>query len=425
MCPVMCPLNLQGEGLGDFPALKSLTLSHCKHVTDLALHDIRNLQELRVLRLSGCLAITDVGIEYLRGLNLHLLDLQDCERLGDTMIAKAVSHMRHLRLLVLAGLTRLTDAGLGKLAACAELQKLSLRGCSQVSDAGMAALLPFVENLLWLDVSGCRSLTHKGLVTLSKHLRSLRHLDMANCTGASNQSLAALGAGKVPLRYLNLSACSRINGTGLAALQLLAPTLRTLCVSWCDLNDPAVLQLQGLSGLRNLQMEGCSRVSAMAVTSLMAKLNLSILNTNCCSSVVEKLAFGSQEPEVDAFNYINAWIPPRTPSRTIATQTPPEMRRPVEVELSNSCLRLNFGDGPSEGLKSEEEQLLREAVVYAMEVPLQHQEEAAAKEVLTAPAQHRGSSSGRAWLRKFLGVSKRGNVHSAAGKQESSVPHEE
>ena len=348
------------------------------------------------------------------------------------MIAKAVSHMRHLRLLVLAGLTRLTDAGLGKLAACVELQKLSLKGCSQVSDAGMAALLPFVENLLWLDVSGCRSLTHKGLVTLSKHLQSLRHLDMANCTGASNQSLAALGAGKVPLRYLNVSSCSRINGTGLAALQLLAPTLRTLCVSWCDLNDPAMLQLQGLSGLRNLQMEGCSRVSAMAVMSLIAKLNLSTLNTKCCSAVVEALAFGSQELEVDAFNYINAWIPPRTPSRTIATQTPPEMRRTaVDVELSDSCQRLNFGDGPSEGRKTEEEQLLREAVVYAMEVPLQKGQEskepaeAAAKVVSTAPAQHRGSSSGRGWLRKLMG--KRGKSHSAAaGKQETtSMPHEE
>lgn len=328
---------MQGEGLSCFQALKSLDLSNCQFVTDLALQDLQDLHQLRVLRLAGCFGITDSGLEFIRGLNLSMLDLKGCERLSDATVAQTVARMHNLRALVLEGVHRLSDEGLAKLGECHALEKLSIKGCSQVSDVGIAVFAANCPHLHWLDISGCKRITHKGLFSIAKHLRGLKHLAMAHCTGASNSGLAALGAAQLPLTFLNLSSCSRITGTGLAALQLLAPTLRTLHVSWTDLNDPAALQLQSLTQLRHLHMEGCCRVSVKVITSLTSRLPLKTLATQACSKPVAKLGF-SGVAEEDGI-YIPVQLPLRSPAKTVAVQTDLEAEEnsDAEPQLQKEC----------------------------------------------------------------------------------------
>lgn len=194
---------------------------------------------------------------------------------------------------------RLTDEGIASIASCQALEKLDLKGCVSISDDGLTALFPHIQTLTWLDISSCRRITHKGLLAVARHLPNLRHLSMAQCTGVGNTGLAVLGAAQVPLSYLNVSACSRVTGTGVAALKPLAPTLQELHISWCDLNDPAAIQLCCLRNLTHLHLEGCCRVSVHVLETIRSTIpGLMVLDTNACSKAAQKLGFHNVAVEV-------------------------------------------------------------------------------------------------------------------------------
>lgn len=320
--------RIRGEGLAAFSALQSVNLSWCRYLNDGALQDMQDLQQLRVLRLAGCHHITDDGMEYLRGLRLYHLDLQECERLSDRSLQAAVSRMTRLhtlhlqvtrccssppclieqhcnacmfnaRVVSVQGLHRLTDSGIAALVSCRALEKLDIRGCVGIGDDGLAALCPHLPHLRWLDISSCRRITHKGLLPVARHLPELRHLAMAHCSGVGNTGLAVLGAAQPPLSHLNISACSRVTGTGVAALKPLASTLQQLHVSWCDLNDPAAIQLCSFRHLTHLSLEGCCRVSPHVLEAISGNLpGLLVLDTKACSKAVQKLGFEKASAKV-------------------------------------------------------------------------------------------------------------------------------
>ena len=404
--------------MGCFPALRSLDLSSCQYVNDLALHDIQYSHQLRVVRLSGCMGVTDAGLEFLRGLNdLQHLDLKGCERISDKGVRDVVSSMRKLRVLILEGMHWLSDTGLASLKACGGLEKLSLKGCGQVSDVGFQSLMPHLPYLQWLDMSGCRRVAQKGLIAIARNLRHLRYLAMAHCTGASNAGLAALGAAQLPLTYLNLSSCSRVTGTGLAALLPLAPTLTTLHVSWCDLNDPATLQLQALFRLQHLHMEGCSRVSPAVISTLLSKLPLETLDTKACSKAVERMGFHGVREEEGAF--MPVLITPRSPKKTIAIQTDPELESSPE-EAAEACF------------EGDQEQPQHEEDAAVAEVPLPDDFSDQYEEAAPTPRSPGGRElpfkPSKSWLgrvgksfRKSIGISKSSSKASEAAAVRSEA----
>uniref|UniRef100_A0A061R9X5 F-box and leucine-rich repeat protein 7 n=1 Tax=Tetraselmis sp. GSL018 TaxID=582737 RepID=A0A061R9X5_9CHLO len=402
--------RVKGEGLSCFPGLVSLSLAYCKYVTDLALQDLQHLPHLRVLSLAGCFHVTDGGLECLRGLGLQHLDLEGCNRVSDQGLSLAVGRLKGLRILILEGLHGLTDDGLAALAGCQLLEKLSLKGCSQISDEGLEGLMPCLPRLRWLDVSGCRRLTQRGLTAIARHLPGLSHLALAHCTGVGNSGLATLGAAELPLCSLNLSACPRITGTGIAALQPLARTLHTLDLSWCDLNDPAALQLHSLGRLRHLHVDGCSRISARAAASLISRLQLSTFSSKACSRAVERLGFRGV-PEAVSVS-VPVFVSPRKTTASVGVQTDPgsdgeashpELRDGGGEESAEKGSEVPFPGSDAGAERSEPappdgaaEAALASVPEDLREVPSQPSSE--------GPADAKGSGKGRRkWLGRMLG----------------------
>jgi Leucine Rich repeat len=182
---------LQGRGLlclaASHRTLHTLSLAHCRRLTDEAVVNISHIYSLQALSLEGCRCLTDRALAAMADLyHLTKLDLSQCDLITD----RGLEMLQHLRL----------------------LQELSLGWCRQITDAGIDALTLHdgrAQNVKILRLARCTALTDVSL----EHLQRLRALQELNLNGCSNMSSAALGQTleKLPeMTTLDVSYCPGI-----------------------------------------------------------------------------------------------------------------------------------------------------------------------------------------------------------------------
>lgn len=176
--------------------LRSLNLTGNEKVTDLAIRDLcqANLG-LETLTLSNCTRLTDAGLEILPSLpRLDTLVLNYCRELTDTGVGLHLSRCGSLRVLDLASVTKLTDAGVLALTAQASqgshLQVLNLTNCNRLTNKAFVGLVALVR-LSELDLSYLSCLTDQILPEL-KRLRFLRKLILWQCRNITDEGLLTL-----------------------------------------------------------------------------------------------------------------------------------------------------------------------------------------------------------------------------------------
>lgn len=223
------------------------------------------LRGLRSLRL-GWLRLGERGCEAIAGLaGLTCLELHCCPELRDA----ALLHLRRLPALArlgLRGCTGVTDIGLAQLARGAAfapaLRELDLGGCHKnVSDAGLAALGGL--RLEVLGLAHCDAVTDAGIERLL-------------CAAAGGGGGGDGGTGSRPsavaasLRALDCRDCSRLTDRAAALLAARASALHWLCLEHCGgVGDEGLRRLaSGLPSLARLQLFG-SGVSSRAVEALL------------------------------------------------------------------------------------------------------------------------------------------------------------
>ena len=89
-------------------------------------------------------------------------------KLDDTKL-RALSQLRHLRILYTDGNCAVTDAALPVLASMSALETLDLEWDSMITDAGLKHLAK-ASQLRWLDLGFCENLTPSGLTWLRNAL---------------------------------------------------------------------------------------------------------------------------------------------------------------------------------------------------------------------------------------------------------------
>lgn len=110
---------------------------------------LRRMRRLRRFALHGCTGVSDADLLTVCS-TVEALDLTDCYSLTD----KAVAHVAQT---------------------CVELRELTLKRCSNVTDAGVTAL-ESCQRLTYLNALGMRKATVLALHRLLSHLPSLTHL---------------------------------------------------------------------------------------------------------------------------------------------------------------------------------------------------------------------------------------------------------
>ncbi|KAH8719211.1 hypothetical protein GQ44DRAFT_688079 [Phaeosphaeriaceae sp. PMI808] len=147
------------------PRLRNLVLAKCRHITDRAV-----------------LAITRLGK------NLHYIHLGHCSRITDVGVAQLVKLCNRIRYIDLACCTNLTDTSVTQLATLPKLKRIGLVKCSAITDRSILALAkpkqvgaggPIQASVLErVHLSYCTNLTLAGIHALLNNCPRLTHLSL-------------------------------------------------------------------------------------------------------------------------------------------------------------------------------------------------------------------------------------------------------
>ncbi|KAG8846161.1 SCF ubiquitin ligase complex subunit [Tulasnella sp. 330] len=198
---------------------------------------------------------------------LERLTLFGCSALSDDYLHCVLRCCPNLVALDLTGVVGVTDLSICGLAASSpRLQGINLGGCKQVTDAGIVALAEGCRNLRRIKLSGLETLTDVPVTALSKHCPLLLELDLHNCPLVTDTSIRDLWTHSSYLRELRLSNALNLTerafpmppvkpGTAPPSLQEPQPALKPLYLSR-PFDHLRMLDLTGCGSLNDEAMEG-------------------------------------------------------------------------------------------------------------------------------------------------------------------------
>ncbi|KAJ0968427.1 hypothetical protein J5N97_025344 [Dioscorea zingiberensis] len=128
------------------------------------------------------------------------------------------------------------------------LYKLDLRGCGNITNRSIIAIVQAVgDTVKWLGLASCTEVSSQGLGILGEGCSRLDHLDLSWCKVDDWALLQISNANEFNLKTIILMGCTKITDDGLASLQLLRWTLLTVNITGCiHLTRPGIDYLRSL-----------------------------------------------------------------------------------------------------------------------------------------------------------------------------------
>jgi hypothetical protein len=210
--------------LAKLPHLRTFEAWHVRQVTDELAQSLANLRGLREVWLHGA----DVGADGLKRLGA-LRRLRSLKIVRSTVTDDALKEIRafpQLEVLSLRDCTGLTDAGIKEIACLKQLRSLQLDG-TPVTDAALKELVT-LDRLESLALFDCQNLTGSGLKALAR-CRGLRQLNLACCEHLTDEGLRGL-VGQKQLESVELRGCSKLTLEAVADLKRALPD--------CEIHGP-------------------------------------------------------------------------------------------------------------------------------------------------------------------------------------------
>jgi F-box and leucine-rich repeat protein GRR1 len=162
--------------------------------------------------------------------------------------------------------SEMTDSIFGRLAPCARLERLTLVGCSNLSDDVIARTVPSFPNLVAIDLSGVDSVTDTTVSAIADNCRKLQGINLLNCRQVSSISIGAL-ADKCPLlRRVKLSGLVDLTDEPVSALAIEGTLLLEIDLNGCKkLSDRAVRDIWTHShSMREMRLSHCAELTDLA-----------------------------------------------------------------------------------------------------------------------------------------------------------------
>ncbi|KAL1925296.1 uncharacterized protein VTP21DRAFT_179 [Calcarisporiella thermophila] len=254
------------------PNIRHLTIQGCKHPSSASIaYLLRHLPNLRHLNLA-CLfpKVNDYTLHTLATAcpKLEYLNIAWCRSITDrglTVILKGCPRLKTLKIDGMVSLGRGGDEVVAEVIKAfegmRELRRLSMAGCSSLTDACIEQLIRYIPKLTHLNLSNCILLTNTALRHLGAGGPALEHLDLAGCSAIADDGLVALAAGCRRLRSIDLEDCVIVSDTGLRALASHCQQLEKVCLSFCEMvTDEGVEHLVRECPLVRLELDNCPLV---------------------------------------------------------------------------------------------------------------------------------------------------------------------
>ncbi|XP_028264563.1 dynein regulatory complex subunit 6 [Parambassis ranga] len=242
-CPRMTDASL--KSLASLRNLEYLDISLCNRVSDVGIQYLTNgssatkLQELNI----SCIHITDISVMRIaqRLCTLYHLNLSHCKHLTDVAVGWLSGSS--ICSLDISG-CNIHDKGLDALVGV-NLKKLVLAECIYVTDIGIEKLCKNVRDLEHVDVSHCKALSDEAMRSFSFYCRDLVTMRMSGCPKMTDVAVQYLTSGSHYLRDLDVSGCVLLTDRTIRYLEIVCPPLRSITMACCSgISRTAALKLQ-------------------------------------------------------------------------------------------------------------------------------------------------------------------------------------
>jgi len=160
----------------------------------------------------------------------------------------------------------MSDSIFGRLAPCTRLERLTLVGCSNLSDDVIARTVPCFPNLVAIDLSGVDSITDRTIFALADSCYKLQGINLLGCRRVTSSSLCALADKCSLLRRVKLSGLIDLTDEPVSVLAIKGTLLLEIDLNGCKkLSDRAVRDIWTHShNMREMRLSHCIELTDLA-----------------------------------------------------------------------------------------------------------------------------------------------------------------
>ena len=140
---------------------------------------------------------------------LERLTLAGCSNITDATLVKVFQNTPQLVAIDLTEVADISDATLFTLASnCPKAQGINLTGCKKISSNGVAELARRCKLLRRVKLYGCDNVEDEALLALTEHCPSLLEVDLIHCPKISDKSVREIWSKSFQMRELRLAHCT-------------------------------------------------------------------------------------------------------------------------------------------------------------------------------------------------------------------------
>ncbi|PWZ03354.1 RNI-like protein, partial [Testicularia cyperi] len=201
------------------------------------------------------------------------------------------SFVRRLNFSVLAN--QLEDQLFLMMAACTRLERLTLAGCSHISDSTLVKVFQETKQLVAIDLTDLGNLTDETLLTLAANGPRIQGINLSGCKKITSKGVVELAKSCRLLRRVKLCGCENIDDEALIALTQHCPALLEVDLINCPkVSDLSVREIWTKSfQMRELRLAQCGELTDNAFPSARGTTGVTMLGTAQTST--SRSAFGS------------------------------------------------------------------------------------------------------------------------------------
>jgi len=162
--------------------------------------------------------------------------------------------------------SEMSDSIFGRLAPCTRLERLTLVGCSNLSDDVISRTVPGFPSLVAIDLSGVDSVTDRTIFAVADSCRKLQGINLLGCKRVSSASILALADKCSLLRRVKLSGVVDLTDEPVSALAIKGSLLLEIDLNGCKkLSDRAVRDIWTHShNMREMRLSNCVELTDLA-----------------------------------------------------------------------------------------------------------------------------------------------------------------
>jgi len=163
---------------------------------------------------------------------------------GTELTSKLFSRLcvcTQLERLTLVGCTAVTDDALEIVfLACPKLVAIDLTGVVEATDKAITALARTCERLQGINLGGCKAITSEGVFALAKHCHLLRRVKLSSIEAINDGAVSALAQSCPHLLEIDLNGCKHVTDLGVRDLWIHSKNMREMRLAHCsNLTDAA------------------------------------------------------------------------------------------------------------------------------------------------------------------------------------------